>query len=657
MPVSVTGAPRRQPERFGLPTGFLFLFCFDYASVVARKNPIGCIEAFLRAFPEPGEATFVVKSINAEHHDGDASAVRDAAGDHPHVVVLDENLHPVDKGRLLASCDCYVSLHRSEGFGMGMAEAMSLGKPVIATGYSGNLDYMTQANSFLVDYTLTAIGPGADPYPPGGRWAEPDLEHAAALMREVYDDPGAARRRAQRGQADIRRTHSVETVGERMAQRLDTISSHVAGSTSGWEAPAALVRAEHASAMLGDGAAAASDRRGGGLRRHGRRLALRLMRPYSSHQGGIDRHMVDALRAVGRDVAELGERIVAVEALALRDARDVEHRLRDLLEPELSASVTRINELVRRVDDLQSRATGGDERADDIVHELAELRATLAQHAQALVPEEPVRERAPSSYPTAPAVPWSAEYVAAHAAFVGHALDDAELIEAIGCGRALPGGYGKGFDERVVELPWLAAHRLDGAVLDAGSTLNHLHVLRRLRPLMGDLHIVTLAPEERSFPSLGVSYLYADMRSLPLADGVYDRVVSVSTLEHVGLDVTRYGSNGSPAADPQAASLAAASELRRVLRAGGDALLTVPIGRPEHFGWCRTFSVDELDALIERFDPVDVEVTYFRHDGGWRRAARDAVLDARYRDHVGGGPPRNGVVAAEAVACVRLTVA
>lgn len=124
----------------------------------------------------------------------------------------------------------------------------------------------------------------------------------------------------------------------------------------------------------------------------------------------------------------------------------------------------------------------------------------------------------------------------------------------------------------------------------------------------------------------------------------------------MGLSLEHFGADGAVAEDPQQASLAAADELRRVLRPGGEVLLTVPIGVPERFEWVRALSLDELDALVERFDPIDVDITYFRHGGGWRRADRDSVGHARYRDHLSGAEPRNRIVAAEAVACVALTV-
>ena len=101
----------------------------------------------------------------------------------------------------MAACDCYVSLHRAEGFGLTMAEAMAIGKPVIATGYSGNVDFMNAENSYLVDYEIGRVGPECEIYPPEGEWAEPSVEHAAELMRHVYENPqearGSARARAR----------------------------------------------------------------------------------------------------------------------------------------------------------------------------------------------------------------------------------------------------------------------------------------------------------------------------------------------------------------------------------------------------------------------------------------------------------------------------
>jgi glycosyltransferase involved in cell wall biosynthesis len=121
--------------------------------------------------------------------------------------------------------DCFVSLHRAEGFGLGLAEAMLLGKPVIATRYSGNLDFMGPENSLLVDYERVEIKEDRPIYPRGEFWAEPSVQHAAAYMREVFEHPEEARARAERAQAGIERLLCLEAAGKRMRERLE----HIAG--------------------------------------------------------------------------------------------------------------------------------------------------------------------------------------------------------------------------------------------------------------------------------------------------------------------------------------------------------------------------------------------------------------------------------------------
>src|SRR5262249_20092370 len=122
------------------------------------------------------------------------------------------------------ACDCYVSLHRSEGFGLTLAEAMAIGKPVIGTGYSGNLDFMNDKNSFLVDYELAVVGPDCEIYPADGEWAQPSISHAAELMREVVADTQKAARVATRARKDIARLLSARTTGAAMRKRLEQLA-------------------------------------------------------------------------------------------------------------------------------------------------------------------------------------------------------------------------------------------------------------------------------------------------------------------------------------------------------------------------------------------------------------------------------------------------
>ena len=214
--------PSVERESFGVPaTGFMFLFIFDFHSVMARKNPLGLIRAFQKAF-EPGEGpVLVIKTINGHRRPGELEELRSAAARAPNVFLLETYLAASQCSALIAGCHCYVSLHRSEGFGLTMAEAMALGKPVIATGYSGNLQFMSRDNSFLVGHRLVPVPPGCGPYPPGASWAEPDLEEAARLMRAVVEQPEEAARRALKGSREVSTNHALLNRAQLIRERLD----------------------------------------------------------------------------------------------------------------------------------------------------------------------------------------------------------------------------------------------------------------------------------------------------------------------------------------------------------------------------------------------------------------------------------------------------
>jgi methyltransferase family protein len=163
----------------------------------------------------------------------------------------------------------------------------------------------------------------------------------------------------------------------------------------------------------------------------------------------------------------------------------------------------------------------------------------------------------------APEVPFDEKYRARHQEFVSAMLDDGAMIARFAAGEPLPPEYGLGLDERCIEYPWLFAQQPEGELLDAGSTLNHAFVLDRLLPMVGGLHIVTLAYEGLASPERGISYVYEDMRRLPYRDGVFDTVASLSTLEHVGMDNSRYGGDGR-GVDPAEERRRAVRELCRV---------------------------------------------------------------------------------------------
>jgi len=167
----------------------------------------------------------VLKSINADQRPAEAEHLRLAVLDRPDIHLLEDYLEAAERDALVAECDCYVSLHRAEGLGLTIAEAMAYGKPVVATGYSGNLQFMTEQNSFLVPWAPTTIPSGAAPYPAGGTWAEPDLDAAATLLRLVLDEPDRAAARARQAAADIAERHSPVMAGAAVAARLTELGA------------------------------------------------------------------------------------------------------------------------------------------------------------------------------------------------------------------------------------------------------------------------------------------------------------------------------------------------------------------------------------------------------------------------------------------------
>ena len=287
---------------------FLFSFVFDFHSTVARKNPGGLIDAYARAFGPDDGAALVVKSINGDKFRDDLRALEAAAAGRADVRVVDGFVPAAQVAAYTSLADCSVSLHRSEGFGLTLAEAMALGKPVIATGYSGNLNFMSDENSFLVRHRVTELDQDVGPYPAGSAWAEPDVAHAAELMRQVMDDPATAGERAARGRETILREHSIERTAAFLAERVPHLSAQareravpgpsqnataflLRGPRIGWETPGRLGR----------------------LGVLYRRLLMRLLRPYTARQREWEHAVVDGLLELERSNDELRRRLNDLE--------------------------------------------------------------------------------------------------------------------------------------------------------------------------------------------------------------------------------------------------------------------------------------------------------------------------------------------------------
>jgi glycosyltransferase involved in cell wall biosynthesis len=230
LPVTAPDVAALGRAHFGIPDDrFAFLYTFDVSSQTERKNPLAVVRAFRRAGLAPERAMLVLKFTNGQC---DREAVRrlTEAGAGSPVLMLEGVMDRPELTALVNACDCYVSLHRAEGFGLTMAEAMVLGKPVIATAYSGNMDFMTADTACLIDYRLVPLTRDYGPYLRGFEWAEPDVDQAAQAMRRLVEAPEPARELGARGRAMVGAHLGLEAVARRYRHRLDAVR---AGSKPG----------------------------------------------------------------------------------------------------------------------------------------------------------------------------------------------------------------------------------------------------------------------------------------------------------------------------------------------------------------------------------------------------------------------------------------
>ncbi|OYT72281.1 MAG: hypothetical protein CFK52_05525 [Chloracidobacterium sp. CP2_5A] len=340
-------------SHFGLrEKDFCFLFSFDFNSVFERKNPLAAVAAFKRAFRPDEPACLALKCIN-EHLAPDDFARLEAAAQGANIRILNGYLSREEKHALTQACDAYVSLHRSEGFGLTIAEAMYFGKPVIATGWSGNMDFMTPANSYPVEVTPAVIRETISVYRAGNVWAEPSVEHAARLMRDVYDHPAAARARGDQAARDMREHHSVAAIGRviearlraiererraRVAQRameraraakpspaqplaaLDAPASTALAASrnghhpQGWRlALRSQLEVARQSPPL-PGEAYMDDSQAGAFGRISKRFLARLFRFYIFHQNNLNQHLQGRVAELTEDVHRLNEALAELRA-------------------------------------------------------------------------------------------------------------------------------------------------------------------------------------------------------------------------------------------------------------------------------------------------------------------------------------------------------
>ena len=208
---------------FGLPSDrFLFYFFFDYSSFAARKNPQAVVAAF-RACAElmnPARIGLVLKSMGEGYSQVERRRLTKLIAGADNIFPIDGVLDRADMMGLQSVCDCFVSLHRSEGFGLGIAEAMALGKPVVATNFGGAADLLAPDRACPIGYRLVPVASGEYPGGKGQFWADPDIDEAAAAMRRIAEEPEYRRNLASRAHAFVEEYLGPSQIGARMRQQL-----------------------------------------------------------------------------------------------------------------------------------------------------------------------------------------------------------------------------------------------------------------------------------------------------------------------------------------------------------------------------------------------------------------------------------------------------
>ena len=227
MPVAIglLPPPARPRHALRLPEDtFLFFFAFDFLSFTTRKNPFGVVAAFrlFRRLVHSGRAMLVIKSMNGDLAPESLAVFRTEIAEDPEIMLIDATMKREDVLGLIAASDCVVSLHRSEGFGLLVAEAMLLGKPVVATNYSATTELVSPETGFPVGYRLVPVAAGEYPFAEGQVSADPDVAHAAWQMARIFSEPTGELVRAAvlRAYEAVRRRHGRDQVAIRQADRI-----------------------------------------------------------------------------------------------------------------------------------------------------------------------------------------------------------------------------------------------------------------------------------------------------------------------------------------------------------------------------------------------------------------------------------------------------
>lgn len=224
LPIDVTSVSGKKRRDFGLPENtFMFLFAFDMHSRIERKNPEGLITSFVQTFGSRSDVILVISIKNSADFPAEYKALVSLTKQHANILLHTDYLSRSDMLALLKCADCFVSLHRSEGFGLLLAESMALSVPVIATDYGGSTDFINETTGYPVAYEKTVLQKNAGPYATGEVWAEPNIVSAGMLMTYVLEHRGEALTKAAKASALMKAEYSKDVIGQRIKERLQII--------------------------------------------------------------------------------------------------------------------------------------------------------------------------------------------------------------------------------------------------------------------------------------------------------------------------------------------------------------------------------------------------------------------------------------------------
>lgn len=262
-------------------------------------------------------------------------------------------------------------------------------------------------------------------------------------------------------------------------------------------------------------------------------------------------------------------------------------------------------------------------------------------------------------YKTKGRKPWSTGYNEYKWQSINKHIHDWKIVSMFRDQSSLPKNYGVGIDERIVEYPWIISNidQKSTNLLDAGSALNFLNILEHEVFTDKKITIANLNPESRCYWEKEISYIFEDIRDLPLKDGLFDTITCISTLEHVGMDNTAmYTGNNKYRENEKGDYLKVITELKRLLKQNGKLLITVPFGEYQNFGFFQQFDASMIQNIINIFGSGNYSLNYYKYtDKGWQLSdEKESSHEKYFNIHEDKSIPSDMAAAARSVACIKL---